>query len=291
MGPADRSYRPSKRLGQHFLKDPSIANRIVSAAHLSREDTVLEPGAGLGVLTQLLEKQAGLVIAVEKDPRLAASLRRNFTGSRSVEILEGDVLRILLPPFNRVVGTPPYYISSKLVLFLQESKFTNAHLVFQKEFGERLLAQPGTRDYGRLSITAQRMLKIETLLEIPRVAFEPRPKVDSLLVALEPKPYRLDVDREVFDEFVRGIYTQRRRLLRGALLHFLKLKFGPGRARALLDILKIPDSRVYELSISQLEEIAMQLTDALDGVPEPDNSNNILRHRTPAGSGSRHADN
>ena len=208
-----------------------------------------------------------------------------------MEVVEGDVLKVALPPFSRVVGTPPYYISSKLVLFLLGSKFKNAHLVFQREFGERLLARPGTPDYGRLSVTAQRMLRIETLMDISRVAFEPKPKIDSVLLALEPRPYRLDVDRKIFDEIVRGVFTQRRRLVRGALLHFLKLKFGPGKARDVFNTLRIPESRVYELSISQLEEIAVQLTRPLEGVLGPDNSNNILRGKTPAGSDSRHADN
>ncbi len=208
-----------------------------------------------------------------------------------MEVVEGDVLKVALPPFSRVVGTPPYYISSKLVLFLLGSRFKNAYLVFQREFGERLLALPGTPDYGRLSITAQRMLRIETLMDISRVAFEPKPKIDSVLLALEPRPYRLDVDRKVFDEIVRGIFTQRRRLVRGALLHFLKLKFGPGKARELFNTLRIPESRVYELSITQLEEIAVQLTGTLAGFLGPDNSNNILRRKTPAGSDSRHADN
>ncbi len=242
-------------------------------------------------MTRLLEKEAGHVIAVERDRRLAANLREDFAGSRSVEVVEGDVLKVALPQFSRVVGTPPYYISSKLVLFLLGSNFKNAHLVFQREFGERLLALPGTPDYGRLSVTAQRMLRIETLMDISRVAFEPKPKVDSVLLALEPGPYRHDVDRKVFDEIVRGVFTQRRRLVRGALLHFLKLKFGPGKARDVFNTLRIPESRVYELSITQLEEIAVQLTGTLAGFLGPDNSNNILRRKTPAGSDSRHADN
>ncbi len=290
MGQSDTPHHPSKRLGQHFLKDLSIAARIVSASQLSPDDTVLEPGPGFGVLTRLLSNQAGHVIAVEKDSRLAARLRADFKGTSSVEIVEGDVLKVDLPRFNRVVGTPPYYISSKLVLFLQKSKFGKAHLVFQKEFGQRLLAKPGTRDYGRMSVTAQRMLKIETLMEIPRTAFEPKPKIDSVLVAMEPKEYRLDIDRLLFDEMVRGIFTQRRRLLRGALLHYLKLKFGPAKARDLRSILTIPNTRVYELSLDQLEDLTRQLTRAIVG-QGISNSNNILRQKTPSRSDQRHADN
>jgi len=259
----------------------------VEAAQLTRDDTVLEPGAGFGVLTRLLEKQAGRVIAVEKDSRLARGLRKTFAETPSVEVVEGDVLKVSLPQFERVVGTPPYYISSRLVLFLLESKFRKAHLVFQKEFGERLLAHPGTPDYGRLSVSSQRMLHIESVFSIPRGAFEPKPKIDSLLLMLEPKTYSQDVDGHVFDEMVRGLFTQRRRLLRSSLFHFLKLKEGSGKAREIMNAIKISDRRVYELTIGEFEEIARQLTSALLD-KRTANGNNILRKKTDTGPVSRH---
>ena len=220
---------------------------------------------------------------------MAEKLREEFTGS-SVEVVEGDVLKVSLPPFDRVIGTPPYYISSKLVLLLLKSKFRKAHLVFQKEFGERLLAHPGSSDYGRLSVSSQRILRIEALMDIPRGAFEPKPKIDSMLLALEPKAYRHDVNGQLFDELVRGIFTQRRRLLRGALIHFFKLRLGPEKAREILKTLKIPDNRVYELSVDQLEEITKQLEQAPMAL-EASKSNNILRRKPLSGSGSQHADN
>ena len=260
MDSSEPAHRPVKRLGQHFLKDLSIAERIVSTANLSKNDTVLEPGAGFGVLTRLLEEKAGRVIAVEKDARLAARLRRMFEASPYVEVIEGDVLKTILPEANKVVGTPPYYISSKLVLLCERSRFTRANLVFQKEFAERLFAQPGTPDYGRLSITAQRTMTVRAMMDIPRESFEPKPKVDSMLVTLEPRAYRADVDTLVLGELVRGIFTQRRRLARGALRHFLKLKHGPVKAKTIISTLSVPDSRVYELSIKELEELALQLT-------------------------------
>ena len=262
MDSSVKAHRPVRRLGQNFLSNQAVAEKIVSIANVGRRDIVLEPGAGLGFLTRLLENKAGRVIAVEKDGRLARRLRESFSSSRSVEVIEGDVLKVRLPAFNRVVGTPPYYISSKLVFFLQESDFSIAHLVFQKEFGERLLAKPGTADYGRLSVTAQRMMTIRSLMYVPRESFEPRPKVDSVLLSLEPKAYRRDVNAKVFGEMVRGIFTQRRKLTRGALLHFLKLKMGLEKARKVLATMRIPSSRVYELSITELEELAVQLSAA-----------------------------
>ncbi len=259
MEPGPRP-RPVKRLGQNFLKDSSISSRIVSSANLTIQDTVLEPGSGYGNLTRMLLNHAGHVIAVEKDPSLAAHLRRIFAGQSSLEVVEGDILKVRLPTFNKVVGTPPYYISSKLILFLIKSHFESATIVLQKEFGYRLTAPPGTRDYGRLSVSAQRNLEILTLMDIPRTAFDPKPKVDSVLIALKPRIPRSEVDTETFDEMVRGVFTQRRRLFRGALTHFLKLRLGTTNARALVKALELPDLRVYELSISQLEDVSIQLT-------------------------------
>lgn len=253
-------HRPLRRLGQNFLKDPDTASRIVSLARLDKNDTVLEPGAGYGTITEQLQAAAARVIAVEKDRQLAAFLRSRFRNAPSIQVVEGDVLKVQLPPFNKVVGTPPYNLSSKLVLFLLSSKFEAAHLVFQKEFGERLLARPGTADYGRLSVTVQRKLIISPLLHIPRGSFDPRPKVDSLLLSLTPKPdgTRGEHD-EAFDDLVRGIFSQRRRLLRGALRHYLERRLGRTAAMTVLAEMSLPDVRVFQLSVEELEDLSVQL--------------------------------
>ncbi len=282
---SQRPHRPSKKLGQHFLKDLTIANAIVSAANLDKTDSVLEPGPGHGVITRLLEPKTGHVIAVEKDHRLVEELQKQFSKSQSVEIIEGDVLKTVLPTFNKVVGTPPYYISSKLVLLLQRSHFRRAHLVFQKEFAERLLAPTGTPDYGRLSIMAQRTMTINPLMTVSRESFTPKPKIDSMLVEFEPKPYRAEIDLAVFGDMVRGVFTQRRRLVRGALLNYLKLEFSRDEAKRIVASLELPDSRVYELSITELEDLASRLKPLLPLGSPSSNGNNILRRRQPASAG------
>jgi 16S rRNA (adenine1518-N6/adenine1519-N6)-dimethyltransferase len=255
--------RPSKRLGQNFLNDNRVASRIVSAAELGAEDTVLEPGAGYGTLTHLLEHRAGRVIAVEKDRRLASHLRKEFEKSSSVSIIEGDVLRVELPAFNKVVGTPPYAVSSKLVIFLTKSKFDLASLVFQKEFGERLVAEPGTSDYGRLSIAAQRSLIVEPIMNISAGAFRPRPKVDSLLLRISPRQTDDSVDGKLFVELVRGLFNQRRRLVRSSLLHFLSKKLGRDKALATVKTVNLSEKRVFQLTIPDLEDLCRQLSGAL----------------------------
>ena len=253
-------HRPVKRLGQNFLANKHIASRVVSTAELTRTDTVLEPGAGYGILTRLLEEQAGRVLAVEKDRRLVSYLRKEFENSPTVSVIEGDVLKISLPQFNKVVGTPPYVLSSKLILFLSKRKFELASLVLQKEFGERLLAEPGTAEYGRLSITAQRSLEIRPIMNIPATAFRPRPKVDSILLRMSPTKVNMAVNEELFEELVRGLFNQRRRVVRSSFHHYLSKKIGREKARESLETMTLPEKRVYQLTINDLEELCQQLS-------------------------------
>src|SRR3989449_8900074 len=265
VGPRN-PHRPSKRLGQNFLLDQNIASDIVSSIHPTQSDTVLERGPEYGELTRLLQKKAGKVIAVEKDPILARELRDTFRDQSNVVIVEGDTLKTIpLPDFNKLVSTPPYYLSSKLALFLSKTQFDVAGIVFQKEFGERLLAQPGTREYGRLTVSVRRRLNIEKIREISRTSFQPRPRVDSVLLRLTRQEKLRELDEPLFEEIVRGVFTQRRRLLRGALLHFLTKKLGREIGRKMISEIAFPDMRVYQLSIAQLEDLSLQLAPRLAG--------------------------
>ncbi len=181
-------------------------------------------------------------------------------GHSRVDIVEGDILKVRLPSFNKVVGTPPYYISSKLILWLGQTNFDRALVVLQKEFGERLSASPGTDSYGRITVTAQYMFDVTTVLTIPPTAFDPPPTVDSVLLSITPKPPPDNVDRKQFDDLVRGIFTQRRRLVRGALSHHLQLKLGKAKGVEVVKRLSLPDLRVYQLSVERLQELATALS-------------------------------
>lgn len=261
MGFSKTNHRPVRRLGQNFLIDQSIAQEIISSISPNTTDVVLEPGPGHGSLTRILVREAGRVVAVEKDPILVAELREEFNGLANLTILEGDVLKMgdSLPSFNKLVSTPPYYISSKLTLLLASRRFDTASIVFQKEFGARLLAKPGTADYGRLTVMAGRKLEVEKVRDISKRAFRPMPKVDSVLLKFRPKAGVSEIDEVLFEEVVRGLFTQRRRLVKSALSHYLGLKFGRETGRMMLARMTLPDLRVFQLSIEQLENLSLQL--------------------------------
>lgn len=263
MVDASLPRRPIKRLGQNFLSDPKIAEEIVEAAQLNPSDIVLEPGPGLGVLTRLLARRAGQVIAIEKDAVLAKQLEEEFRHSNydNVVIINGDILRIELPHFNKMVSTPPYYLSSKLILLLSKVKFERGSLVLQKEFAERLSARPGTSEYGRLSVLSNRYFSIENIRTVSRSAFNPRPKVDSALIILQRKEIESQVDELMFSNLVRGLFTQRRRLVRSALAHWLTIQTDRSKAKAkeILETINVPMKRVYELTPTELEKLTLEL--------------------------------
>ena len=173
------------------------------------------------------------------------------------------MLKVELPEFNKLVCTPPYYLSSKLVIFLAKTNFDPASIVLQKEFGERLLAEPGTREYGRLTVSVRRRLNIEKIREISRTAFRPRPKVDSILLRMTPLQNLRQLNEQSFEELVRGVFNQRRRLTRSALAHFLTKRLGRESARKIMSEIVVPDARVFQLSIAQLEDLSEQLAPRL----------------------------
>ena len=160
------------RLGQHFLTDRSVLERIVSFAEIKREDRVLEIGPGTGILTKALAARAGSVYAVEVDPDLAAQL---LGCAPNVLVINADALTVILPDYNKIVSNLPYQISSKISYRLLSRPFELAILMFQKEFAERMMALPGSKDYGRLAMIAGFFCQIEILEGVPRTAFRPVP--------------------------------------------------------------------------------------------------------------------
>lgn len=243
-------FFPKKRLGQHFVVNSDILQRLVSHASLTEDDVVLEVGAGLGFLTQLLSSKCKKVVAVEVAPKIVRILRKQLHGLPNIDLIEGDILKVSLPPFNKVVSAPPYSISSPLLFHLLERKFDWAVLILQKEFAERLAASVGSKDYGRLTVTIYYRADVELLDYVPRTMFYPPPDVDSMMVRLKPRdpPFHVE-DETMFFELVRTLFTQRNRKVRNGLIPFLRKHEITGK-----EALKLADSMVY--SSKRVRELA-----------------------------------
>lgn len=233
------------------MVDSSLLQKMISYASINQEDVVLEIGAGLGFLTQLLSRKCGRVIAVEIDPKLAKMLRERLQGLPNLDLIEGDLLRVSVPRFNKVVSTPPYSISSPLLFWLLERKFDCAVMTFQRELAERLAAPVGSRDYGRLTVNVYYRAEVELLDYVPRSVFYPPPDVDSVVVRLKPRrepPFYVE-DKEVFSELVQTLFTQRNKKVRNAILSFLRKRgIKRGNAVRMADSLTFHDKRVRELA-------------------------------------------
>lgn len=214
--------RPKKRLSQNFLINDRVLDKIIQYALINKSDKVLEIGAGLGFLTERLAKKAGQVIAVEIDPKLVKILIKRLHKYKNVIILEGDVLKIETPEFNKVVSIPPYSISSPLLFWLFRKNFEIAVLTFQEEFARRLVAPVNTKDYGRLTVSVYCHAEIELLEPVPKEYFWPIPEVNSIIVRLKPRrmPFYVE-NREEFLNFLKDVFTQRNKKLRNAVYIYL----------------------------------------------------------------------
>ena len=215
----ERGIRPERTLGQYFLADEDVTARMVAYAAVTRNDIVLEIGAGTGSLTEHLNRVAKKVYAVEKDQALVALLRDRFETEASVtEILEGDVLELPLPVFDKVVASIPFRISARLTykLLLSELDFKLAVLLVQREFADKLVAAPRTASYGRLSVLAQALTDIAILETVPRGAFYPPAPVIGAVVRLQEQDAKraLIGDKAQFFEFVTAAFAQRRKKLK-----------------------------------------------------------------------------
>jgi 16S rRNA (adenine1518-N6/adenine1519-N6)-dimethyltransferase len=210
-----------RRLGQHFLADPRILARIADALQAGPDDTVLEIGPGPGGLTEALLARAGRVIAIEKDRDLITPLRERFP---AVQVVEGDALElewnhVVQPPFL-LAGNIPYNITSPLLdKALRPPRPARVVFLVQKEVADRVIAAPGTAEYGALSIGIQTSATVERLFTIPAGAFRPKPKVDSAVLRMTPlaHPPIGDEARDSFRALVVGLFGFRRKQLLRAL--------------------------------------------------------------------------
>uniref|UniRef100_UPI00402AC3A7 16S rRNA (adenine(1518)-N(6)/adenine(1519)-N(6))- dimethyltransferase RsmA n=1 Tax=Veillonella magna TaxID=464322 RepID=UPI00402AC3A7 len=210
----------SKKLGQNFLIRRSVVDEIVAAAELTAGEPVLEIGPGIGTLTQGLAQSGAAVTAVELDRRLLEVLDTTLAQYDNVRIIHGDVLKVNIPeimnhkPF-KVVANLPYYITTPIIMSLLEMKLPIERLVVmvQREVAERMVAQPGTKAYGALSVAVQYYTEPSIVMDVPPRAFMPAPEVTSAVICcrLREKPPVEVADEKLFFRVVKAAFAQRRK--------------------------------------------------------------------------------
>jgi len=221
---------PKKKWGQHFLIDRNILNKVIRTAQINEKDVVLEVGPGLGEMTIGLAKKAKKVITIEIDPKLVEILKKKVMDYPNVEVVKGDILKV---DFNKllnqekvpvkVVANLPYQISTPLLFRFIELRqlFSTLTLMLQREVAERMVAPPGGKEYGPLSIFVQLVSNLSILFFVKPTAFFPPPKVESAVTHMgwQEKPMVEVKDEEWFKKIVKGCFSYRRKTLTNALKH------------------------------------------------------------------------
>jgi 16S rRNA (adenine1518-N6/adenine1519-N6)-dimethyltransferase len=221
---------PRKRFGQHFLSDQAIIDGIVRAIDPRAGQAMVEIGPGLAALTQPLVERLGKLTVIELDRDLAARLREHG----QLNVVESDVLKVnfaqlartMGAPKVRVVGNLPYNISTPILFHLLGfvGDIEDQHFMLQKEVIDRMVAQPATSDYGRLSVMLQWRYEMENVLFVPPESFDPPPRVDSAVVRMVPRSEPAAVDEKLLSEMVQVAFSQRRKILRHTLGKWLAEK-------------------------------------------------------------------
>ncbi|MEB3191653.1 MAG: 16S rRNA (adenine(1518)-N(6)/adenine(1519)-N(6))-dimethyltransferase RsmA [Snowella sp.] len=272
------SFRPRKRFGQHWLRSELALSQIVAAAELSQKDHLLEIGPGTGILTRRLLPQAGSVVAVEIDRDLCQQLTKSLGKVENFLLLSGDILNLSLEdclqafphfyPLNKVVANIPYNITGPILEKLlgtiahpRQPRYDSIVLLMQKEVAERLVAQPGTKAYGGLSVRVQYLARCEWIAEVPKKAFQPPPQVDSAILRLSPYTLTSPAHNPRFlDQLVKLGFANRRKMLRNNLKGLLD---GDRLMPILQDLQIEAQVRAEELSLSQWIDLSNQLESLL----------------------------
>ncbi|HBZ52540.1 MAG TPA: 16S rRNA (adenine(1518)-N(6)/adenine(1519)-N(6))-dimethyltransferase [Eubacterium sp.] len=215
-----------KKFGQNFLIDPSVVESIVDKSLVGPEDTVLEIGPGIGVMTSLLSMRAKKVITVEIDKKLIPILKDNLSDRDNVEIINKDILEVDLDSLCeeklKVVANLPYYITTPIIMKLLESdKVDMITVMVQKEVAERMAHDPGSKEYGALSLAVQYYAEPKIVLEVGSESFMPRPNVDSSVIRLEryAKPPVEMKDKALCFAIIKAAFGQRRKTMTNAVGH------------------------------------------------------------------------
>lgn len=266
----EQKIKLKKSLGQHFLCDENVLEIIISNAALSKKDSTIEIGAGIGTLTQRLAQQAGRVIAIEIDPRLIPILAENLKDYSNLEIINRDFLQVDLAEIissrkadkakAKLIGNLPYQATSPILEKLIENRVVleSALLMVQKEVAEKLIALPGSKESTALSIFVQAFAEINIIASFSKNVFFPRPEVDSMLIKLKflERP-RFKADERIFLQVVRAAFNLRRKTIKKALMQSPFLKLSEDMAMQALEKARIdPQRRGETLSMEEFDGLA-----------------------------------
>lgn len=271
-------FQFKKKFGQNFLIDPHVLDKIVDAAQITKDDFVLEIGPGIGTLTQYLCENARQVLAVEIDDKLIPILKETLQPYDNVEVLHGDILKQdiqqIADTYNdgkpiKVVANLPYYITTPIIMELFESHvpLANVTVMVQKEVADRMKAEPGTKDYGALSLTVQYYAKPYIAAFVPPNCFMPRPNVGSAVIRLDclaRVPVEVHNEKLMF-RLIRASFNQRRKTLQNGIANSAELSFTKEQAARAIEQAGF-DVRIRGEKLG-LEEFA-RLADELERMTE-----------------------
>ena len=249
--------RYKKRLGQHFLNDSNVINKIIAIIRPNKKDTFLEIGPGEGALTNSLYHKVEKIYLIEKDNDLIPFLTHQYGDTEKVHIINADILKYdlsrLMKSQFRIIGNLPYNVSTEIMfrIITMAPKIKDIHFMLQKEVIERIVSMPGTKVYGRLSVMAQLYFNVKKLFNISANVFVPKPKVDSAYIRLEPRKTRfLNHEHEkLFKKIVTIAFTARRKMIKTSLKKFIN--------EDMLKSISIdPKSRPETLSVDNFMDIS-----------------------------------
>jgi len=224
-----KHIKPKKKWGQNFLIDKNTCNKIVSSFELNSTDSILEIGPGKGAITDLLVKKVKKVIAIEIDSNLCDIL--NKKNISNLEIINEDILKTNIKKYTckAIVGNLPYYITTPIIFnFFESNKsWERMYFLIQKEVAERIVANPGSKTYGRLSIMTQIFSNPKILFNVSPNVFRPIPKVESSLIYIEKNTQKKISDYNRFKDIIRVIFNKRRKKLKNCIMKEMNLNINP----------------------------------------------------------------
>jgi 16S rRNA (adenine1518-N6/adenine1519-N6)-dimethyltransferase len=259
---------PSKQRGQNFLVDSNIINFQINHANIQSKDVVLEIGGGIGNLSKCLASKAKKLIIIEQDKRLVSFLASFLNEFSNVEIIQGDAVKVEFPRFDKCVSNLPYQISSPITFKILEHSFDLAVLMYQKEFANRFFAEPGTKDYSRISVMINLKANCKNLKTVKPGSFYPQPKIYSSIVSITKKEKTLVDDYNNFSAFVRALFSHKKKTIRTILLNIIKRmeKQNVAVERTILDTLQFIDRRVFTMSIEELVQLYNHIRERIGDV-------------------------